>query len=133
MKSGMIKEVKVIEPKNKVIYTPDFVRNLKGFKNHHSLKDDLKSLEKELIANPFLGESYGANIYKVRMADTSSNKGKSGGFRVMYYTAIETTKGVDIYMVTIFTKGAMDTIKKSAAVALAEQAINEVMEQPKTL
>jgi len=53
------------------------------------LKDSIKYLESTLIQNPFAGEVYGDKIYKIRMTDESKGKGKSGGFRVMYYYFIK--------------------------------------------
>ena len=39
-------------------------------------------------------------VYKVRVANSSINVGKSNGFRIIYYLAV----GDDIYLVTIYSK-----------------------------
>ena len=36
-----------------------------------------------------MGDSYGANIYKIRLGDESKGRGKSGGFRVITYLVHE--------------------------------------------
>lgn len=52
-------------------------------KKYKSLANDLLQLEKELLENPRLGTSLGADIYKIRLKISSKNKGKSGGARVI--------------------------------------------------
>ena len=42
----------------------------------------------------------GTAAYKVRIANTSANVGKSNGFRLLYYVAIED----EIYLLTIYSK-----------------------------
>ena len=89
--------------KNSLILTGFFLRKAKRLlKKYHSLQNSLKQLEQSLLQNPKLGTSYGANIYKIRLADESKGKGKSGGFRVITYAIEETEDSTDIYLVTIF-------------------------------
>lgn len=65
-----------------------------------------------LVSNPKIGDNYGSNIYKVRLADESKGKGKSGGFRVITYVVEETTTATDIYLITIFDKSEESSINK---------------------
>jgi hypothetical protein len=60
-----------------------------------------------LKENPTLGESLGSNCFKVWMAISSKNKGKSGGARVITYVKI-----VDeiIFLISIYDKSDADTI-----------------------
>ncbi len=81
-------------------------------KKYYTLSISLKQLEAALINNPKLGDSYGANIYKVRLADESKGKGKSGGFRAITYVVEETVESTDIYLVTIFDKSEEASIGK---------------------
>jgi mRNA-degrading endonuclease RelE of RelBE toxin-antitoxin system len=48
-------------------------------KKYPSLKAELAVLFAELEENPILGTSLGNDIYKIRLAIASKNKGKSGG------------------------------------------------------
>jgi len=73
---------------------------------------ELESVEADLLKNPRIGDSYGANVYKVRIADESKGKGKSGGFRVVTYVVEETQKSTDIFLVTIFDKSEEASIDK---------------------
>ncbi|GAB2984404.1 hypothetical protein GCM10027049_22730 [Mucilaginibacter puniceus] len=98
---------------NSVRLTSFFLRKAKRLiKKYHSLSDSLKQLEQDLLKNPKIGASYGSNIYKVRLADTSKGKGKSGGFRVITYIIEETTESTYIYLITIFDKSEESSIDK---------------------
>ncbi len=82
---------------NFVQYSTEFKRNLKPlYKKYPTIKNSLRILQEELAKNPYLGDSYGDKIYKVRLADESKGKGKSGGFRVMYYLLNDTSQGTNI-------------------------------------
>lgn len=98
---------------NKIRLTAFFLRKAKRLiKKYHTLESSLMKLERDLIANPRLGASYGSNIYKVRLADESKGKGKSGGFRVITYLVEETEESTDIYLITIFDKSEEASISK---------------------
>jgi mRNA-degrading endonuclease RelE of RelBE toxin-antitoxin system len=99
--------------RNNVILTAFFLRKAKRLlKKYHTLQLSLKKLKKDLIDNPRLGDSYGSNIYKVRLADESKGKGKSGGFRVITYLVEENAESTDIYLITIFDKSEESSIDK---------------------
>ena len=105
--------------KNKVHLTPHFHKKAKRLlKKYKTLSDSLALLEHDLLENPQLGSSYGANIYKVRVADASKGTGKSGGFRVITYLVKETDDGTDIYLITIFDKSEEASIKKEDVVKI---------------
>lgn len=98
---------------NKIHLTVFFIRKAKRFiKKYHSLPESLKQLEQDLLNNPKIGASYGSNIYKIRLADTSKGKGKSGGFRVITYLIEETAESTEIYLITIFDKSEEASIDK---------------------
>jgi len=98
---------------NSVKLTAFFLRKAKRLlKKYHSLNFSLQKLENDLIANPKLGDSYGSNIYKVRLADESKGKGKSGGFRVITYLIEESSESTKIYLITIFDKSEESSIDK---------------------
>ncbi len=62
---------------NNVRLTAFFLKKAKRLlKKYSTLAYSLSELEKALINNPRLGDSYGSNIYKVRLADESKGKGK---------------------------------------------------------
>lgn len=88
--------------------TPAFTRELKKLsKKYASLKSDLSKLFISLEQDPTLGQPLGNYCFKIRMAISSKNKGKSGGARVITYVKIidET-----IYLLSIYDKSETDTI-----------------------
>lgn len=94
--------------KYKVEVSPNFQKEAKKLiKKYPSLKTELAVLFIELEANPTLGTSLGDDIYKIRLAITSKNKGKSGGARVMSFVKITDTV---VLLFSIFNKGDKDNI-----------------------
>ncbi len=99
--------------KNRIYLTPHFYKKAKRLlKKYKTLGKTLAVLERDLLENPQMGNSYGANIYKVRVADASKGTGKSGGFRVITYLVKELEDDTDIYLITIFDKSEETSIKK---------------------
>jgi hypothetical protein len=95
------------------VTTEDFDRKVKTLsKKYRSLKADLIAFEKELLANPTMGDDLGDNIRKVRMAIASKNKGKSGGARIITCNVLVNVTNTDIYLLTIYDKGEQESISK---------------------
>jgi mRNA-degrading endonuclease RelE of RelBE toxin-antitoxin system len=99
---------------NFVTPTDSFERKVKRLlKKFQTLQDTLFELEDQLIKNPFLGQKLGNNIYKVRVADKSKGKGKSGGFRIITYLVKTDGASIEILLLTIFDKSESDTIENT--------------------
>jgi mRNA-degrading endonuclease RelE of RelBE toxin-antitoxin system len=112
---------------NTVSPTPEFKRNIKPLaKKYSTLRQTIEQLERNLISNPYLGESYGSGIYKVRISDISKGKGKSGGFRVIYYHLNKTDNGIDMLLLSIFDKSERSTINKDEAIRILSAALKEI-------
>ena len=83
----------------KITVSDEFLKQLKPLaKRYPSIKQDLITLQDDLIENPIQGDLLGTNLYKVRLKIRSKNKGKSGGARVVTYVLIEDET---IHLVTI--------------------------------
>lgn len=96
---------------NKVQYSLIFKQKVKRLlKKYVSLAHTLTQLEKDLLKNPQMGVSYGANIYKIRIP--GEGKGKSGGYRVITYTVEKVENAFIINMITIFPKNEESTVTK---------------------
>ena len=76
-------------------------------KKYPSLKTELAALFTNLENNPTLGTPLGNNIYKIRLAIASKNKGKSGGARVMSFVLVTDTT---VLLFSIYNKGDKDSI-----------------------
>lgn len=107
---------------NNVIVTPLFESRFKRFsKKFSSLEDEILELEDELIKNPELGTSLGANLYKIRLASKDKGKGKSGGFRIVTYLIYETQDSTNIYLITMFDKSEESNIDKTELIKLVRK------------
>lgn len=60
--------------------------------------------------NPHQGADLGNGLRKVRMSITSKGKGKSGGARVITFTAIISEDDAEILLLTIYDKSEKETI-----------------------
>jgi hypothetical protein len=59
------------------------------------------------------------SIYKIRLAITSTGKGKSGGARVITYFATEDN---EVYLVNIYDKNQLENITKEQILDLLKKA-----------
>ena len=76
-------------------------------KKYPSLKTELAALFTALETNPTVGTPLGNNIYKIRLAIASKNKGKSGGARVMSFVMVTETT---VLLFSIYNKGDKNSI-----------------------
>lgn len=85
----------------KVVVTSEFAKEAKRIaKKHIGIKTDIAKLIAAIAVNPTMGTELGHNFYKVRMSVTGTNKGKSGGARVITYVILdeETVLLTEIYL-----------------------------------
>jgi mRNA-degrading endonuclease RelE of RelBE toxin-antitoxin system len=76
-------------------------------KRFPSLKQELTALFTELETNPTMGTPLGNDIYKIRLAIASKNKGKSGGARVLSFVKKTATT---VLLFSIYNKGDIDNL-----------------------
>lgn len=91
-----------------IIPTSEFIRALKLIsKKHRSILSDIAQLSVQLRENPTMGTDLGHNIYKIRLGISGTNKGKSGGARVItYYVDSDET----VFLIEIYLKTEHDTV-----------------------
>mgnify|MGYP001569150646 FL=1 len=90
--------------------TDKFAKSFKKLaKKYKNFKKDYKYLLETLKANNHTAVQVTGDIYKIRLQNSSNPKGKSGGFRVVYFLKTEENT---IYLLDIFSKNEMDNIKK---------------------
>ena len=75
-----------------------------------SIKQDLIELVEEIVEDPFLGEPLGKDCYKIRMSIASTNKGKSGGSRVI--TCVKVVNEI-VFLFSIYDKSEKENIEDS--------------------
>lgn len=87
-----------------VQFTPEFKRNLRTLaKKYQHIRDDVAPVIEALQDGEILGDQIpgvGYTLFKVRVRNQDSARGKSGGYRVIYYLRTTTS----IIMVTIYSK-----------------------------
>ena len=97
-----------------VKYTPDFDHSLKRIaKKHKSIRDDILELIDQLEREPRTGTQVRTNLYKIRLNISSSNKGKSGGARVVTY--VYNTKET-VFLAEIYLKSEFETFDEQAII-----------------
>ena len=84
--------------------SPTFNRNLRALaKKYRSIRDDIQPIieqieQGELPGDKIPGITY--TVFKLRVRNSDTQKGKSGGYRLIYY--LKTITG--IILLTIYTK-----------------------------
>ena len=77
----------------KVVFPNRFTRKANRLaRKHTSLAGDLRALKAQLSRGEKPGDRLqgaGAEVYKIRLANPSGQRGKSGGFRVAYHVGTE--------------------------------------------
>jgi mRNA-degrading endonuclease RelE of RelBE toxin-antitoxin system len=88
----------------KVIFSPDFEKDIKQLKRKYpAVLTEVRKLVVQLENDERLGDriqDVGYEVYKVRLSNPSAARGKSGGFRVIYYVQLEDT----LYLISIYSK-----------------------------
>lgn len=97
-------------PVIQVEVTAKFKRNLRILaKKYRSICDDVQPIIKRLQSGELPGDQIpgvGYIIFKVRVKNSDIQKGKSGGYRVIYY--VKTAK--NIILITIYSKSEQEDI-----------------------
>ena len=77
----------------KVVFPNRFTRKANRLaRKHPSLTVEMRALHKQLSQGEKPGDrlkGVGAEVYKIRLANPSGQRGKSGGFRVAYHVGTE--------------------------------------------
>ncbi len=99
-----------------IVLTPHFKKNLKQIaKKHKHILKDLNSLIDRLAENPTIGTDLGQNVFKIRLAISGTNKGKSGGARVITYVIVVSET---VFLAEIYLKSAFDTVDVNVIIDL---------------
>lgn len=110
-----------------IALTPRFQRDLRDLaKRYRSIRLDLQSLIEQLQSGQTPGDRVTGikyQIFKVRLKNSNIQKGKSGGYRVIYYLKTET----EIILATIYSKSDLSDVSNQVIEeAIAQyEAINK--------
>lgn len=91
-----------------VIPTNNFIKDLKRLsKKHRILLTDIADLSAKLKINPTMGTDLGQNVYKIRISISGTNKGKSGGARIISCVVLVRET---VFLSEIYLKNENDTV-----------------------
>jgi len=85
-------------------------------KKYKNLKNDLNTLINNFDNLHQQATSIQKNLYKIRLANSNKNKGKSAGYRIYYYIQVEETT----YLLTIYDKSDIEMIDESLLMDIIE-------------
>lgn len=106
----------------KIISLEFFKKDVKKlYKKNKKLPQDLKTLNETLLENPKVGIELSSKLYKMRLENSSSNSGKSGGFRVIYYYLDEEENA---YLLKIYSKTEIENIKEEILIKILKSQLN---------
>ena len=89
----------------KVEFTPEFKRNLRSLaKKYRRIRSDIQPVIEQIQHGDFLGDQIPKTgehtLFKIRVKNSDIRKGKSAGYRIVYYVKSETK----IILITIYSK-----------------------------
>ena len=104
-----------------VEYTLEFKRNIRQLiKKYPSIRCDIEPIIQGLQQGELLGDRIqhsGYVIYKLRVKNSDNRKGKSAGYRIIYY--LKTV--VNIVLVTIYSKSEQSDITANELKTIIKQ------------
>jgi mRNA-degrading endonuclease RelE of RelBE toxin-antitoxin system len=93
-----------------ILLTPQFQKDLKQLaKRYRSIRKDLEPLVTQLKAGDLVGDKLSGlsrEVFKVRLTNSDIRKGKSAGYRVIYYIKTKTS----IVLIAIYSKSDLSDI-----------------------
>ncbi len=105
----------------KIISLESFNKDAKKlYKKNKKLPIDLKTLNDILRNNPKAGVKLSFDLYKIRLENSSSNTGKSGGFRIIYYYLDENE---NLYLLKIYSKTETPNIKEEVLISILKEQL----------
>ena len=120
-------------PPIQIDLTPRFQRDLRDLaKRYRQVRSDLQPLLEQLQSGELLGDRISGvsyTVFKVRLKNSSMQKGKSGGYRVIYYLKTDDR----IILATIYSKSDRSDVDAEVikdAIAQYEQQLSPTDDIP---
>ena len=97
-------------PPVEIRFTPEFKRNLRTLsKRYRYIRSDIEPILEKLQSGIFVGDQIprtGFTLYKVRIRNRDAQRGKSGGYRLIYY--LQTSHSITL--ITLYSKSEQSDI-----------------------
>jgi mRNA-degrading endonuclease RelE of RelBE toxin-antitoxin system len=118
-----------LPPIVRVIKSRSFEKETKKLnKKYRLIREDIKSVIQQLESGDLPGERIGGvkyAVYKVRVNNSNAQRGKSGGYRIIYYTKTSAT----ILLTTIYSKSDRENISNEEIEDIIKQYELELEQQ----
>jgi len=105
-------------------YTGEFKRNLRQLlKKYPQIRNDIEPVLRALQQGELLGDRIQQNqycVYKLRVKNSTAQRGKSGGYRIIYYLQTQ----ADIVLLTIYSKSEQCDISSAEIKRIIKQFTN---------
>lgn len=103
-----------------IISLDSFRKDVKQLaKKYAKLAVDLQKLSDILSVNPKAGIALSDGLHKLRLQNSSTNSGKSGGFRVIYYYLDERN---NVYLMKMYSKTEIANIDENKLLQILESS-----------
>lgn len=105
-----------------VAFSRVFKKNIKDFKKQFAkVADDVTGIIKSLQDFPYQGDAVpgGKGVRKIRVNNSNMNKGKSGGYRVLYYVVGQEPK--TLYFLMIYAKNEQEDVPVNKILAILKE------------
>ncbi len=110
----------------RIFTTEEFERQLRSLlKRYRSIQSDVQPIIEQLQASKALGDkiqNVGYPVFKVRVQNSDIQKGKSGGYRLIYYMQLSS----EIVLITIYAKSDRQDISAKEVRRIIELFVNEL-------
>ena len=108
-----------------VRFTPEFKRNLRQLaKKYRRIRFDIQPIIDTLTQGALPGDQIpgvGVVVYKVRIRNSDAQRGKSGGYRIIYYVPADTT----VVLITLYSKSEQADIAPQEILTIIAEAAME--------
>lgn len=108
-----------------IFYSHEFKRNVrKLIKKYPRLPEDLDEFIQRLQTGNVEGDALqhvGCEVYKARIKNSDTKKGKSGGYRIIYYCK----QYEQIFLVTIYVKSEQEDVSAQKIRSIIESLKEE--------
>lgn len=116
------------KPQTEIRFSRQFKRDLKQLaKRYRRIKSDLNPVLEQLQSGETPGDRIQGTehlVYKVRIRNTDAQKGKSGGYRMIYYVQVAEL----IILITIYSKSDQADISSEEIVDIIQELEDETEE-----
>lgn len=120
----------VQQPQRAVFFTREFKRNLRQLaRKYRHIQSDLQPVLRDLEQGLTPGDriaGVSAIVYKVRVRNSDSGKGKRGGYRIIYHIQTET----QLILITIYSKTEQADITSEDIRTIIDQHIHDQEQDP---